>query len=663
MIQAQNQNNEHRTPEAKNNRQDTGVPVTARFSFNAIDSLKSTLHSSPLADPLIFQFVVESSQEGVWIIDASARTYYVNRRLADMLGYTVEEMTGKDIFFFMDEAAYKDAEYYLERRSSGIIEQHDFRFKTKTGDDCWVIVSTTPIIDSDGHYQGAVGLLLDINERKQTEKALAEKEANARAIMESTLDTIILINKDGIVVDTNEGHAARFGMNRKDILGKSMFSFLSQEIADRRYQSVKHVLETGQPLTGEDERNGRWTHYTINPVYVNGIISDKVAVFAEDITERKDMENRLRERERQLTTLIGNLPGFVYKCLNDRDWTMEYISDGITTIAGYHPSELIANEKITYNDLIHPDYREYVWSELQKKIEKNERFQVEYPILTKDGSVRWVWEQGRGIFSDEGVLLSLEGFITDITEKKLAEEKLKESEVGLRELNATKDKLFSIIAHDLRNPFHNLLSMSELLAEDIESLSKDQIIRFGSEMHAIIKNQYQFMENLLTWARLQKNDFQYKPDFLNVQKQIVSAFQLLQPLAQAKSIALTSTVPPGITVFADAIMLQIVLQNLITNGIKFTQRGGCVAIHASSDGEEVKITILDTGIGMKPEQTEKLFDIISKISRRGTEDEKGSGLGLILCKEFVEKQGGFITVESTPGIGSKFILNLPANPV
>ena len=638
-------------------------PISSWF-LTEKDKLALSKHMiSPLTDPHIFQFILETSQEGVWIMDEKTETLYVNQRMADMLGYSIEEMNGKSIFYFMDDAARVDGMYYIHRRINGVIEQHDFRFRSKQGAEVWVIIASTPLIDAEGKYRGAVGLLMDISDRKVAEKALEESEANARAIMESTMNTIVLIDKNGIIIESNEGHASRFGLTRKDIVGKSLYEFLPKEIADRRYTNVKRVLESGNPLSGDDERDGKWTHFMINPVFVNGIISDKVAVFAEDITVRKEIENRLRERERQLSTLIGNLPGFVYKCLNDRDWTMEYISDGITTIAGYHPSELIANEKITYNDLIHPDYREYVWSELQKKIEKNERFQVEYPILTKDGSVRWVWEQGRGIFSDEGILLSLEGFITDITEKKLAEEKLKESEVGLRELNATKDKLFSIIAHDLRNPFHNLLSMSELLSDDIESLSKDQIIRFGSEMHAIIKNQYQFMENLLTWARLQKNDFQYKPDLLNVQKQIVSAFQLLQPLAQAKSIALTSTVNPGITVFADAIMLQIVLQNLITNGIKFTQRGGCVAIHASSDGQEVKITILDTGIGMKPEQTEKLFDIISKISRRGTEDEKGSGLGLILCKEFVEKQGGFITVESTPGIGSKFVLTLPANPV
>ena len=619
--------------------------------------------NSPLTDPLIFQFVVESSQEGVWIIDAGAKTFYVNNRLAEMLGYSAEEMTGKELFCFMDESAYNDAKYYLERRSKGIVEQHDFRFRTKAGDDCWVIVSTTPILDTEGQYQGAVGLLLDINERKNTEKALRESLANVRAIMESTMDTIVLIDKNGVIIDSNEGHAARFGLTRNDVIGKSLYDFLPKEIADRRYRNVLQVLQTATPLTGDDERNGRWTHFTINPVFVNGVISDKVAVFAEDITERKEIENRLQERERQLSTLIGNLPGFVYECQNDPDWTMKYISDGITAITGYHPSDLIGNAQLTYNDLIHPDYRQFVWDQLQMKIALNERFQVEYPVITKEGSIRWVWEQGRGIFSDDGTLLSLEGFITDITEKKQAEEKLRESEIGLRELNATKDKLFSIIAHDLRNPFHNLLSMAELLAEDIQSLTKEQIIKFGSDIHGIIKNQYLFMENLLTWARLQKNDFQYKPEVLSVQKQIDSAFNLLLPLAHEKSITLTSTVLPGISVFADTAMLQIVLQNLITNGIKFTQRGGTVSVSSSTEGDWVSITVRDTGIGMKPEQLDRLFNIVAKTSRRGTDDEKGTGLGLILCKEFIEKQGGTIAVESTPGVGSKFILKLPANPV
>jgi signal transduction histidine kinase len=233
----------------------------------------------------------------------------------------------------------------------------------------------------------------------------------------------------------------------------------------------------------------------------------------------------------------------------------------------------------------------------------------------------------------------------------------------LQELNQAKDKFFSIIAHDLISPFNSFLGLSEILFSNVESLKKKEIRKYASWIHTSAKNLYKLVENLLQWSRTQTGKINNKPRTIYVSKSIHSVCALLQPQAAEKNIALESEAGESLKAHVDPNIVMIVLRNLVGNAIKFTPQNGTVTIHARmiEDGM-VEIRVRDTGTGIDYEDQKKIFRLDRSISKRGTENEEGTGLGLILCKEFVEIMGGHIGFESTPGEGAEFRFTIPTIP-
>lgn len=231
----------------------------------------------------------------------------------------------------------------------------------------------------------------------------------------------------------------------------------------------------------------------------------------------------------------------------------------------------------------------------------------------------------------------------------------------LFELNATKDKFFSIMAHDLKNPFNSLLGMSELLTQGTYIFTPEKVQKYAQSMHLSAKQAYDLLENLLEWSRLQTGKL--TPVFTSATPSLLisEVKLLLDPAAQAKSIHLMSDVMDDDAIVVDLQMTRTVLRNLVTNALKFTFPEGTILIECKKHDKEMIFIVSDTGTGIEPEHIDKLFRIDSKLSKSGTAEEKGTGLGLILCKEFVEIQRGRIWVESKTGKGSKFSFSIPVS--
>ena len=229
----------------------------------------------------------------------------------------------------------------------------------------------------------------------------------------------------------------------------------------------------------------------------------------------------------------------------------------------------------------------------------------------------------------------------------------------LKELNATKDKFFSIIGHDLKNPFNSLIGMSSLLINNADKYSPEKIRRFAQQMHDTSKNAYNLLENLLQWARVQRGEME--PDLKKVDpaEMIREITEQTEPIANSKNINLQTSPEVHFPVLADREMLKTTLRNLMTNALKYTYSGGTVTITTQKNEEYLQFTVSDTGIGIPAEYLDRLFEIDCNLSQEGTGKEKGTGLGLILCKEFVEKQDGTIWVESEEGKGSDFHFTIP----
>jgi signal transduction histidine kinase len=244
-------------------------------------------------------------------------------------------------------------------------------------------------------------------------------------------------------------------------------------------------------------------------------------------------------------------------------------------------------------------------------------------------------------------------------ELKLQNEKLKHNEKQLKELNTTKDKLFSIIAHDLRSPFNSILGFSEPLDKNENDNFEKESIHNLKIINSTAKKTLALLDNLLIWAKSQIGQIKYEPERIGLSSIIQEIIEITNPTAQIKNITLNYSQSNNFEVLADPNLFKSILLNLICNAIKFTHNNGEIDIEAILNQKQIEISVTDNGVGMNEETLSKLFKIDASITAKGTANEIGSGFGLLLCKEFVEKHGGRIWVESEIGKGSKFIFTIP----
>lgn len=248
--------------------------------------------------------------------------------------------------------------------------------------------------------------------------------------------------------------------------------------------------------------------------------------------------------------------------------------------------------------------------------------------------------------------------LIDLTEYKRIEESLKRSNEELKKLNIAKDKFFSIIAHDLRNPFHSLLGFSEILASEIETLSNEQIVKFSKGLNDDLRNIYGLLDNLLQWSMMQRDMLDYNPIKLDLHNLVHKMIAISSKMAEKKNITIYNNIVHGTFVYADVDMLRSIIQNLLINAIKFTRLKGNIVFSSAEKGNLIEVSVEDSGTGIESRAIPGLFSFDRLFSNSGTADERGTGLGLPLCKEFVERNDGKIWVESEPGKGSKFIFIL-----
>ncbi len=346
--------------------------------------------------------------------DHRSREDVVGKRISEVLP-GAEESGLFDTFrkvWRTGETAFVDNTFYKDNRIEGWRES--IIYKLNTGE--------------------IVAIYTDTTERVKAEIALHESEEKFHSLFENNAAVKFLLDADtGTIVDANKAAVEYYGWSLEELKQMKI-----QQINTHPYEEVKARMEEIKVKQRvQFEFHHRLKNGTIRDVE---IFSSKIAFggkdylhsIIHDITERKKVEEALKESDRQQALLISNLPGFIYRCANDRDWTMYYISDGCESITGYKPDDFLYNNQIAFNDIIHPDYQEAISQKWKMLIREKEVFKEEYPIIAKDGQTRWVWEQGRGVFDDNGDLLHLEGFITDITDRKEAVKALRVNAARLK---------------------------------------------------------------------------------------------------------------------------------------------------------------------------------------------------------------------------------------
>lgn len=373
-----------------------------------------------------------------------------------------------------------------------------------------------------------------------------------------------------------------------------------------------------------------------------------VIAVARDISQRKKTEQILFENEEKYRILV-ELSNDAILIASDKGIILDCNTAG-RRIFGFSKTEMIGMplQNLFEGDFLSPATSGKWDKNISSKIICRKKDGLPFPshVTAKRFSLR----------GENKFLI----YIADITQQKKYEERLNKLATELRLLNEEKDKFFSVISHDLRNPFHALLGLSDFIASEFDNVSRDELKEIVININASTKMLHSFVINLLEWANVQTGITKYQPAEHKLLVIINDIIDVLQILCMNKKIDLKVDVDKQISVYADSNMVKAILNNLISNAIKFTEIGGTIIISAKSEQNITNIFVQDSGVGMSDEFIEQLFSLKNISSTEGTAEEKGSGLGLLICKELIAKQGGEIKVESSLGEGTTFSFTLPS---
>ena len=379
-------------------------------------------------------------------------------------------------------------------------------------------------------------------------------------------------------------------------------------------------------------------------------------VIIRDAKEKRKMSSEIAMKGRELETIINTAPALIFVKDLDRKFTL--LNKSFLDFFKVAEDEIMLRGN---SNLIQIE-DEWLSAEEDEAVINNKinLTNIERQIKLSDGSKLWLKINKAPLYDGENNLAGIVGVMDDITERVEFQTSLIEARKKLVELNKQKDKFFSIIAHDLKSPFNGLLGLSELLADEYETISDEERITFINNIRVSLKNLYALIENLLTWARVNLNRTEFDPKEIYIKEIVGMVFEAMSNSASNKKISLVSKVDENIKVNADPDMIQTVIRNFVSNAVKFTMANGSVVVSAAEEENNIKIEIKDNGVGMSEKVINGLFKIDAHVISPGTNDEKGTGLGLIICKEFVEKHGGKIEVKSEIGKGTAISFSLPA---
>lgn len=367
---------------------------------------------------------------------------------------------------------------------------------------------------------------------------------------------------------------------------------------------------------------------------------------------QKQAETELKESEERYRQLVRNLGEGII--LGDKDENIIFTNPAAEQIFGVPPGRLTGSN---LKEFLSPDQLSKVLTETEKRSQE-EQSTYELDIITAGNQVRNLLVTATPQMNSDRVFTGTFGVLRDITERKVAEAELEKFSKELQESNATKDRFFSIIAHDLKSPFNSILGLTNVLIDDRQSLDEKEIREILSTIKKSSESAFELLENLLLWANSQTGRISFSPRQFNLKGAIEENIALVEVQASRKKIRIISSCIEDCQAFGDMQMIHTVLRNLLSNAIKFTPQGGEVAVSVTKLDDRYEISVKDTGVGIARENIPKLFKIESKYSTKGTANEKGTGLGLILCKEFVDKHGGKIWMESEVGKGSTFYFTI-----
>ncbi len=493
-----------------------------------------------------------------------------------------------------------------------------------------------------------LGVLFDyLSQRGFTVKVVQSGES-ALDFMQTDKPDIILLD---IIMPGMDGFEACRRLKETDDtrdIPVIFMSALSETVDKVKGFEVGGVDYISKPFQVEEVLARVTMHVTLQNLQRN--CQEKNIQLQQEINQRQQAEDQLRVLSRAVEQSASTI------VITDLHGTIEFVNPEFSKTTGYSYEEAIGkNPRILKSGKQSPE----LYQELWKTISQGEVWRGEFINKRKNGEFYWEYVTISPVKDQEGNITHYVGVKEDITARKRAEEELRRLNQQLKEANASKDKFFSILAHDLRGPLGSLHLLIEVMVENIKGYSQEELIRMLLMQGNAAKNLFALLENLLSWSRVQRGVIEYRPQRIGIEGIVARNVDLLTPNAQQKQITLRNSIKEKTVVYADVNMMETVVRNLVSNALKFTHPGGTVEVAARQDQQVIEVSVSDTGIGIDEQYLPILFQIDAEYKRPGTAREKGTGLGLILCKEFIEKNGGTIRVKSEVGTGTTFTFTLP----
>ena len=378
-------------------------------------------------------------------------------------------------------------------------------------------------------------------------------------------------------------------------------------------------------------------------------------IIISDVKKRRKLTAEIAGKRKELDIILNTAPAFIFVKNLEKKFTL--VNQSFLEFFKVDKEKILLNN----NTQIISKNEKWLADEEDEAVIHNKIAlkNIERKISLPDGRSVWLNINKAPLYDDKNDVIGIVGVTDDITQRIEFHEKLIATQKEMELLNKQKDKFFSIIAHDLRSPFSGMLGFTEILIDDYSELSEDEKKFYIQGIYSSLKDLLTLIDNLLTWSRVQLNRVDFDPKEIFLRKIVDSVFSSQRIAANNKQIKLESEISADIKAYADADMIETVIRNLVSNAIKFTNIEGTIKVNAIDGRDFVKVEIQDNGVGMKPEIANNLFEIDTHASTRGTKGENGTGLGLIICKEFIDKHGGTISVESEIGKGSRFMFTVP----
>jgi len=538
-----------------------------------------------------------------------------------------------------------------------------------------------------------VGLILTRLKLEDSEKKLRSR---FRVVLDAVPDLVFAKDYDGVYLMANKIFAETYGFTPKEIVGKTDKEIGFNEEDSKKYLKFdREVIDSGESKTLNIQtrtKDGSYSWYEITklPIDMPGCEKGAVLGIATDVTQKKQVVDLLKERDNLLANLSAQLPGVVYQFKLNPDGTscFPFSSEGVREIFEFEPEDIKHDSKLVF-ERVHPDDLERTYKTVMESAQNLTDWAIENRVILPKKGLRWLSGYARPEKMEDGSII-WHGYTRDITDRKLLEEKqnqlmhevlqTKEAlEINLAQKNQLldeitktkeqletaileKDRFFSIIAHDLRSPFNGFLGLSKLIVEEIEYLSKEEVKDLTLSIKNSAESLYALLENLLECSRIKRGKISFNPVEMDLSLLIKNNISIIKANLINKELSLYDSIESGLSVYADANMLNAVVRNLLSNAVKFTRRGGSIYITALKSTGRALVTIKDTGIGISDKYLSNLFNVTQKTSQPGTEGESSTGLGLILCKEYIEIHKGKIWVESQLGQGTAFHFTLPNAP-